>query len=356
MSEHQLCRVTTLCYLEKDQAYLMLHRIGKERDENKDKWIGVGGHVEEGESPEDCLLREVREETGLFLTSYRFRGLVTFVSEGWGTEYMCLYTADGWVQERAFAGKSGTECLEGVLEWINKEQLYSLNLWEGDRIFFRLLAEDAPFFSLKLCYKGKQGEECLGAAVLNGKPLELFDIRREDGTVSGIVRERNVAHRDGSLHGTAHVWVLRLRGEGKADVLLQKRSRQKDGYPGYYDTSAAGHIPAGAGFLDSALRELYEELGIRARPEELLLLDWFRPEADMEFHGRRFHDRELAAVYLYSKPVEIDQLTLQKEEVDSVMWIDYDECLKQMESGRLKACVNLEEFRRIKAAFSRQEI
>ena len=140
-------QLTTLCYIEKDGKYLMLHRVKKEKDVNKDKWIGIGGHFEEGESPEECLLREAKEETGLTLLSWQFRGIVTFISEGWPTEYMCLYTAD------AFEGEL-RECSEGTLEWVKKEELDKLNLWEGDRIFFGLLEENRPFFSLKLRYEG----------------------------------------------------------------------------------------------------------------------------------------------------------------------------------------------------------
>ena len=154
-------RNTTLCYLERGQDYLMLHRVKKEVDENKDKWIGIGGKFEEGESPEDCLLREVREETGLTLTSWRYRGIVTFVSDEWGTEYMHLFTADAW------EGQIRQDCDEGVLEWIYREKLLSLPIWEGDKIFLRLLEEDAPFFSLKLRYKGDR----LAEAVLNGKTV-----------------------------------------------------------------------------------------------------------------------------------------------------------------------------------------
>lgn len=152
--------LTTLCYIEKEDAYLMLHRVSKEHDVNKDKWIGVGGHFEKGESPEECLLREVKEETGLTLTNYRFRGLVTFLNEGWEAEYMCLYTADGFEGEL-------TACNEGKLEWVEKAKLNELNLWEGDRIFFRLLDEELPFFSLKLEYRG----DCLVRAYLDGKEL-----------------------------------------------------------------------------------------------------------------------------------------------------------------------------------------
>ena len=156
--------LTTLCYIERDDAYLMLHRVKKKQDVNQDKWIGVGGHFEEGESPEDCLLREVKGETGLTLTHWRFRGLITFcfqkAEEPPMCEYMSLYTADG------FEGDL-TDCDEGTLEWVPKQRIAELELWEGDRIFFRLLEEDAPFFSLKLSYIGDR----LIEAVLDGKPL-----------------------------------------------------------------------------------------------------------------------------------------------------------------------------------------
>ena len=154
-------KLKTLCYIEKGDSYLMLHRVSKKHDVNKDKWIGIGGHFEENESPEECLLREAKEETGLTLTSWKFRGIVTFISEGWNTEYMCLYTADGYEGEII-------PCNEGVLEWIRKEDLLKLNLWEGDKIFLKLLQENAPFFSLKLAYKG----DVLTEAVLDGKKLK----------------------------------------------------------------------------------------------------------------------------------------------------------------------------------------
>lgn len=154
--------MTTLCYVEKDDAYLMLHRISKKNDVNKDKWIGIGGHFEEGESPEECLLREAYEETGLTLTDYRFRGIVTFTQENYGTEYMCLYTAQGF---------TGTlrECDEGELAWVPKKDLPKLRLWVGDLIFLKLLRDEAPFFSLKLTYQG----DALVEAVLNGKVISI---------------------------------------------------------------------------------------------------------------------------------------------------------------------------------------
>ena len=172
-------KMSTLCYIEKDGAWLMLHRTVKKHDVNHDKWIGVGGHFEQDESPEECILREVREETGYTLTSFRFRGIVTFVSGDGVTEYMHLFTADGFTGDPV-------ECDEGILEWVPKKDILNLNLWEGDLIFFLLLARERPFFSLKLVYNGSGS---LRFAALDGKPLELFDILNEDGTPSGIVRE-----------------------------------------------------------------------------------------------------------------------------------------------------------------------
>lgn len=139
--------LSTLCYIEKDGKYLMLHRTVKKNDVNKDKWIGVGGHFEQDESPEECVLREVKEETGYTLTSYKFRGLVTFISGNGVTEYMSLFTADGFEGEQI-------ACDEGELEWVEKSKVQSLNIWEGDKIFFRLLEEREEFFSLKLVYDG----------------------------------------------------------------------------------------------------------------------------------------------------------------------------------------------------------
>lgn len=151
---------TTLCYIEKDNQYLMLHRIKKKNDLNHDKWVGIGGKFEENESPEDCLLREAREETGLTITSWQYRGIVTFVSDEYEGEHMHLFTADG------FSGEL-KECDEGVLEWISREDVAKLPTWEGDAIFLDLIAQNVPFFSLKLVYHGNT----LVETVLNGRKL-----------------------------------------------------------------------------------------------------------------------------------------------------------------------------------------
>ena len=139
---------TTLCYVEKDGKYLMTHRVKKVNDMNKDKWIGIGGKFEERETPFDCIRREMLEETGLTPSKLSYRGLVTFVSNEFGTEYMHLFHTDD------FTGQLVTDCTEGNLEWVDKDKITELPLWEGDKIFLDLLRQDVPFFSLKLIYEG----------------------------------------------------------------------------------------------------------------------------------------------------------------------------------------------------------
>ena len=151
-------QMTTLGYIETRESYLMLHRVKKEQDVNEGKWIGIGGKFEYGESPEECMIREAKEETGLAVTSMKFRGILTFICDKQDPEYICLYTIDG------FSGQL-KECYEGELLWVPKDEIFGLNLGEGDRIFFDLLQKDVPFFSLKLCYEGDQ----LLEAVLNGE-------------------------------------------------------------------------------------------------------------------------------------------------------------------------------------------
>lgn len=331
--------LTTLCYIEKDDSYLMLHRIKKEGDINKDKWIGIGGHFETGESPDDCLLRETLEETGLTLTSFRFRGMVTFLCDDITDYHMCLYTADDF---------TGTlkDCAEGTLEWVPKTKITQLNLWEGDLIFFKLLEDDAPFFCLKLQYTNG----ILKEAVLNGKPMELFDIVNEQGQPTGQVRERSLVHFYGDRHRTAHVWITRPNEKSGFDVLLQKRSMHKDSYPGCYDISSAGHIPAGGDYIASALRELEEELGIKATADELQPIGTRQVNVTAEFHGKPFRDNEYSKIYTLNREIDITSLTLQKEEVESVCWMDYEECLHALRNRTLKHCIYLEEFEMLGAA------
>lgn len=155
-------RNTTLCHIERDGKYLMLHRIKKENDLNRDKWVGIGGKFEDKESPEECNFRETLEETGLTLKSARYCGIVTFVSDKWETEYMHIFHSTDFKGEVK-------ECDEGTLEWVSIPDIYNLPLWEGDKIFLKLLEQKAPFFSLKLEYIGEK----LVNAVLNGERLEL---------------------------------------------------------------------------------------------------------------------------------------------------------------------------------------
>lgn len=151
---------STLCYVTRGDEVLMLHRVKKKNDLNKDKWIGIGGKFEGQESPDECLLREAMEETGLRLTSWRCRGVVTFLSDCWEGEYMYLFTADGFEGELK-------ECDEGELQWVPRAFLDTLPKWEGDKIFLKLLWEDAPFFLLTLRYRG----DTLLEAVLNGEKI-----------------------------------------------------------------------------------------------------------------------------------------------------------------------------------------
>lgn len=156
---------TSLCHIEKDGCYLMLHRVKKKNDLNQDKWVGIGGKFEENESPEECNFREVFEETGLTLNSTRYCGVVTFVSDKWEGEYMHLFHSDD------FSGTVKSDCDEGNLEWIDKTKLLSLPLWQGDKIFLKLIEQNVPFFSLKLVYKG----ETLVNSVLNGESIDVRD-------------------------------------------------------------------------------------------------------------------------------------------------------------------------------------
>ena len=168
--------------------------------------------------------------------------------------------------------------------------------------------------------------------------MEYLDICDENGQPTGEVVLRDIAHRDGILHRTAHVWIVRKTGE-KIQILLQKRSMEKESFPGLFDTSSAGHIPSGSEPLSSALRELKEELGIAAGPDDLDFAGKFRIKYDKEFHGKPFHDNEVTWVYVYSKPVDIETLHLQKSEVDKVCWFDLSEVWNEIQTSRVRFCV-----------------
>lgn len=173
--------------------------------------------------------------------------------------------------------------------------------------------------------------------------LEYLDIRDEAGKVTGEVKERSKVHCDGDLHGTVHIWVVQQTQNGY-DILLQKRSKEKDSFPGCYDISCAGHIEAGSDYLESALRELKEELGITATAQELEYFGMHEGYVETEFYGNTFKNHEISAMYLYRKPVKIESLVLQREEVDSVMLLDYYTCQRQLKDGSLKHCIYLDEF------------
>ena len=168
--------------------------------------------------------------------------------------------------------------------------------------------------------------------------MEVIDICDEKGFPTGSTIDRDIAHRDGILHRTAHVWVVRENPSGY-DILLQKRSMEKESFPGLYDTSSAGHIPAGQEPIDSALRELKEELGISAQSSELSYAGIFRIQYEKEFHGKLFRDNEVTRVYVYQEPIEIQNLTLQASEVDEVRWFDLEEVYKEIQVTRERFCV-----------------
>lgn len=180
--------------------------------------------------------------------------------------------------------------------------------------------------------------------------MELLDLVDENGIPTGETVDRATAHREGLRHRTAHLWLLRRR-EGRVQVLLQKRSMEKDSYPGCYDISSAGHIPAGVDFISSALRELQEELGLEARPEELILCGVRRFEYEDTFHGRPFHDNQVSRVYALWRDVEQEDLTLQKEEVSAVCWMDYDDCLQGVKEHRFPNCIRLDELEMLSTAW-----
>lgn len=173
---------------------------------------------------------------------------------------------------------------------------------------------------------------------------EYFDIRDEKGEITGEVKERRAVHRDGDIHGTSHVWIVRENEKSGYDVLLQKRSDNKDSFPGCYDISSAGHIPAGSTYLESAVRELQEELGVTVDPMDLRFLGMHEGEVKTEFYGKPFHNHEMSAIFILEKNVKKEELHLQGEEVSGILWMDYLECLEGILQNTLHHCIFEDEF------------
>ena len=178
--------------------------------------------------------------------------------------------------------------------------------------------------------------------------MELLDIRDRQGNLTGEVKERSKVHADGDIHGTSHVWIVKKNKKGSYDLLLQKRSENKDAFPGCYDISSAGHLPAGQDYRTSALRELEEELGIKAEPEQLHFIGVHEGNCEEIFYGKPFKNHEISHVYLYCKPINIDELKLQEEEVQEVRWIDFETCCEKAKTGDKKYCIFPEELNMIK--------
>ena len=174
--------------------------------------------------------------------------------------------------------------------------------------------------------------------------MEFFDILTPDGKPAGIRKERSLVHKDGDPHGTARIWIVRQSAAGEVELLLQKRAHRKDSFPDCLDASCAGHLSAGQGFMEGALRELHEELGIRAEPSDLHYIGMYHKVVKTSFYGSPFIDDELSAVYIYLKPVDEKSLTLQEEEVSSVQWMGITQCMEQVSHSSPDFCVALDEF------------
>ena len=276
--------------------------------EQKEKYQILKETMKEGESPEECLARTVGSENSAPL-SWKTRGILTLEE----TDTVC---------------------------WPKCDEILQNLTGEEEKICFRLMMEERAFFSLKVTFDRRN---ILRSASVNGKPLELFDILKEDGSLAGIVRERGVVHLDGSLHPTSHIWIVRRNHSSGWDLLLQKRSFSKDSNPGCYDISSAGHVSAGDTYLPAALRELGEELGIRAEEKDLHLAGMRKAYFEDVFYGKPFRDYEISAVYVYDKPVDEKKLVLQESEVEDVKWMDFQECCRRVDHGVMKHCIYMDE-------------
>jgi isopentenyldiphosphate isomerase len=184
--------------------------------------------------------------------------------------------------------------------------------------------------------------------------MELLDIVNENGIPTGETVRRDDAHKLGILHRTSHVWIYRIKS-GKPQVLLQKRSLQKDSYPGCYDISSAGHIPAGDGFLESAQRELKEELGVSASAEELIYCGQRRFEYKEPFHGQKFWDNQVSNVYVLQRDMAECDFVLQKSEIEAVLWMDFDTCVSMVKNKKAPNCIRMDELKMIAPAIALQK-
>lgn len=321
----------TLCYIESDGKYLMLLRNRKQNDPNEGKWIGVGGKREAGETPEECARREIREETGLKAVRLVPCGNVYFRSDVWEEEIMRLFLVT------EFEGEL-TDCDEGELHWIEKDRIFDLKLWDGDRIFLKYLINGVHFDEMTLTYRGER----LCGCTVDGEEVELIDVYNEDGSSAGYVASRDFVHWKGLWHVTNHMWIVRKGESGEPELLLQLRAAGKRLYPSSWDISSAGHIPAGEDALLGAVREIGEELGIRVRPDELAYIGTMVMTYDDDI-GEGYHDRERCRIYLLRSPVDISAMTLQESEVERVMWIGLDELTEAMAEGTLNHCLFEEE-------------
>lgn len=323
--------LTTLCYIEQDGQYLMLLRNKKKHDVNVGKWIGVGGKFEEGETAEQCALREIKEETGLTALDLIPRGVVYFHSEGWESEVMYLFTVP------AFEGTL-TPCDEGELRWVDKRDVFGLNQWDGDRIFLEYLMNDTPYFEMTLRYRNDR----LYQAIVDGQELELFDIFNRNGTPAGYVAERGFAHRHALWHQTARIWVVRPNPDGDGvELLLQLRSAKKTLHPAEYDASSAGHIAAGEDLLIGAVRELGEELGLSVSPASLEPVAVVTSVIDFETpDGQPYHDREHCHLFICRADVRDSDIHTQAAEVDGVKWISPDACFRAVRNHAFPTCID----------------
>lgn len=320
----------SLCYIERGGKYLMLLRNKKPDDPNEGKWIGVGGKLEPGESPADCARREIREETGLTALDLISFGRVYFKSDVWEEEIMHLFLVTD------FEGEV-TDCDEGELHWIDKNEVFDLPLWDGDRIFLKYLLDGRQFDEMTLDY---HGERLCGCRV-DSVEKELLDVFNEDGSPAGYVASREYVHWKGLWHATVHIWIAG-ENDGKPSLLLQLRAADKRLYPSCWDISAAGHIPSGEAALNGAMRELAEELGIHVSPDELAYLGTMKMTYDDDDDGG-YHDREHCRIYLLRRQVDLSGLTLQASEVERVMWMTLEEIMESLENGGLNHCLHKEE-------------